>query len=240
VVAAPKVAPVIAPVAPAVVEPVAPAAGAPAVVAPTAGALVDVRIDSTPRGATVTLVDRGKTQLVGNTPISVAFDPAREYDLVFSYPDKPTKIEHLNASLTHKVLVALDATAREPTPVPAASPASASSARAAERHATSPRRTSRPTGKAAAALASSDAADDAPAAAPAELGEGTLMVSSKPPCEIVIDGHATGLTTPQKRIPLTAGPHKITLINGERGIKKTVSVQIEADDSKKVIEDFLE
>ncbi|HET9627566.1 MAG TPA: hypothetical protein VFP84_39690, partial [Kofleriaceae bacterium] len=214
------------------------AAAAAPVVEPAPVALVDVRIDSTPRGATVTLVDRGKTQLVGNTPISVAFDPSREYDLVFSYPNKPTKIEHLNASATHKVLVALEPEAVA-APVAVAPPPAPV---AHKRRAASSRRPSRP------ASAASDASDDVavqddapePAAAPAQLGEGTLMVSTKPPCEIVIDGRATGLTTPQKRITLTAGAHKLTLINGERGIKKTVSVQIDPDEPKKVIEDFLE
>jgi hypothetical protein len=65
------------------------------------------------------------------------------------------------------------------------------------------------------------------------------MISSKPPCEIVIDGKATGLTTPQRSIPLPAGTHKITLVNSAEGIKKTVSVQITADKPTKVIQDFM-
>jgi hypothetical protein len=65
-------------------------------------------------------------------------------------------------------------------------------------------------------------------------------VSTKPPCEIVIDGRATGLTTPQKSITLTAGAHQLTLINRERGIQKTLGVQVEADEAQKVIDDFSE
>jgi len=70
-------------------------------------------------------------------------------------------------------------------------------------------------------------------------GEGTLMISSKPPCEILVDGKPTGLTTPQRSIALPAGAHKITLVNTAEGIKKTVSVQITADKPTKVIQDFM-
>lgn len=70
-------------------------------------------------------------------------------------------------------------------------------------------------------------------------GEGTLMISSKPPCEILIDGKPTGLTTPQRAITLPAGAHKVTLVNTAEGIKKTVSVQITADKPTKVIQDLM-
>jgi hypothetical protein len=73
----------------------------------------------------------------------------------------------------------------------------------------------------------------------AAAGEGTLMVSSKPPCEIVIDGKSTGLTTPQRAITLSAGVHKVTFVNQVEGIKKTVSVSITADESTKLIQDLM-
>jgi hypothetical protein len=88
-------------------SPVAPVPVPQAAVQPSAPALVDVRINSQPSGATVMLVDRGKTQLVGNTPISAALDPSREYDLVFSYPGKPTRVEHINVGTTTRVSVTL-------------------------------------------------------------------------------------------------------------------------------------
>ena len=65
------------------------------------------------------------------------------------------------------------------------------------------------------------------------------MVSSKPPCDILIDGKATGLTTPQRSIPLAAGTHKITFVNATEGVKKTVSVSITADQSTKLIQDLM-
>jgi hypothetical protein len=66
--------------------------------------------------------------------------------------------------------------------------------------------------------------------APAAAGGGTLMVSAKPPCEIWVDGKSTGLTTPQRSIPLSAGTHKIT---------KTFAVTISADQSTKLVKDLL-
>jgi hypothetical protein len=85
------------------------AEAAPAVVEPAARppALVDVRIDSVPRGATVTLVDRGRSQFVGNTPVSVAVDPSREYELTFSHPGKPVQVMRLDARTTRRVAVTL-------------------------------------------------------------------------------------------------------------------------------------
>lgn len=66
------------------------------------------------------------------------------------------------------------------------------------------------------------------------------MISAKPPCEILIDGEPTGLTTPQRAIPLRAGRHRITLVNREQDLEKTVAIQIEAGETEKVIQDLLQ
>jgi hypothetical protein len=164
-------------------------------------ALVDVRIDSMPSGAEVTLIDRGKHQFVGQTPVTVTVDASRSYDLVFTYPDQATAFEHLDAKTTRRVAVVQEP--REKAPVP-------------------------PRGR---SIARSFAEQ--------MLGEGTLMISSKPPCEIVIDGKPTGLTTPQRSISLPAGNHKVTLVNTEKDIQKTIGVQIAANATQKVIEDLM-
>ncbi len=66
-----------------------------------------------------------------------------------------------------------------------------------------------------------------------------LMVSSKPPCEIWIDGKSTGLTTPQRAIPLPVGTHKVTFQNSAQNITKTVAVSITADQTTKLVKDLL-
>jgi hypothetical protein len=65
------------------------------------------------------------------------------------------------------------------------------------------------------------------------------MVSSKPPCEIVVDGAHTGLMTPQRSIPLAAGTHKITFINAAEHVNKTVAVSIKSDQATKLIQNFM-
>ena len=64
------------------------------------------------------------------------------------------------------------------------------------------------------------------------------MINAKPPCEILIDGKATGLTTPQRSIAVSAGMHKVTLVNKDAGIKKTVAVKVTAGKATKVIQDY--
>jgi hypothetical protein len=220
VAAAPTAAPIAAAPAPTAAPIAAPApTGAPTAAPAEAGApaaLVDVRIDSTPAGATVTLVDRGKPQIVGETPISAAIDPSREYDLVLTYAGKPTRTVHLDPRTTRRIAFAFDA--------PAAAPARPEPVRREPVRREPPRR---------AEPAKRDPAPAKPA------GEGTLMISSKPPCEITIDGKATGLTTPQRAIALSAGRHKVTLINAEKDIRKTLTVEIAADETAKIIEDLM-
>lgn len=76
------------------------------------------------------------------------------------------------------------------------------------------------------------------AAAPAPSGSGTLMVSSKPPCNIAIDGKPTRMVTPQRSITLPAGVHKITLTNTQQRIAKTITVTIDPKKPTKLIQDF--
>lgn len=181
-----------------------------AVATPVTGAAppapVDVRLESTPSGATVMLVDRGRTQLIGVTPVVAALDPSRAYDLVFTYADEPARIERLDPAATRRVAVVLGG-------ADAGTPAQ--------------RRTERPVSAQARPRSEHAAAT------------GTLMISSKPPCEIEIDGQPTGLTTPQRSIALPAGPHEVALINGEKAIRKIVAVRIAPDTTAKIIEDLM-
>jgi hypothetical protein len=189
----------------------------------------------------VTLVDRGRTQLVGDTPVDTALDPAREYDLVFTSASAPPHVEHFDPRTSRHVEVALGAPeAAEPAPrrdrappEPAAAPAPIHTSRPRpERAERSPE--ARPEAR---TDARTDARPEARTDAPA--GQGMLMISAKPPCEIVIDGRTTGLTTPQRAIALPAGGHRITLVNSEKSIRRVVSVQIVANTTAKIIEDLM-
>ncbi len=171
--------------------------------------LVDVRLDSKPAGATVMLVDNGKTSFLGTTPVAASLDPSRSYDVIFTLEGHPTQMQHLDPTKTHHIEIALGK-AEHHHHAAAATPAK-----------------------------STPIADPFSAApAPAPAANGTLMVSSKPPCELVIDGKPTGLSTPQKAIPLPAGAHQVTFVNSAENINKTVSVSITASQPTKLIENL--
>jgi hypothetical protein len=87
-------------------------------------------------------------------------------------------------------------------------------------------------------VTSHKAAPKRAATATATSGTGTLMIGAKPPCDIIIDGRATGLTTPQRAINLPPGSHNITLVNRANDIKKSFSVSINAGAPTKVVKDF--
>jgi hypothetical protein len=74
--------------------------------------------------------------------------------------------------------------------------------------------------------------------APVVTAKGTLRISSKPPCAITIDGRPSGKTTPQAALALSVGSHQITLTNEEQGINLTTEVEIKADKSSSVVQDF--
>lgn len=186
----------------------------------------DVRIDSAPSGATVTLVDRGKQSFLGTTPLSTSVDTSRAYDVIIALDGRPTQMVHLDPQSTTKLDVDLGgsvAVAKKATKVE--KPVEKIETRGPARV---EKRAAKPAEKVAAA-----------AAPETSTGPGTLMVSSKPPCEIVIDGKPTGLTTPQRSIELTAGTHKVTFVNAGAGINKTVTVKIKAGQPTKLIQDLM-
>src|SRR5262249_60430837 len=75
--------------------------------------LADVRIDSKPAGATVMLVDNGKTSFLGTTPLATSLAPSRSYDVIFTLQGKPTHMAHLDPTKTPHLEIALGKTATE-------------------------------------------------------------------------------------------------------------------------------
>jgi len=67
---------------------------------------------------------------------------------------------------------------------------------------------------------------------------GTLMIGSKPSCQIYVDGSSTGKSTPQRALKLSAGQHTIVLVNKDFGIKKKLRVNIKPGQSTRVIKDL--
>ena len=229
----------------------APAPAAAKIAKPT---FVDVRIDSSPSGATVMLVDRGKTSFLGTTPISASVDPTRTYEVVLTYANKPTQVERLDPKATTHLAITLGkaAKATQPKAMTQVETPKAEKKVATQVAATKPAANPADDTEALARkLAEKKKAAKTETTAPAEVekavakpaakatGAGVLMISSKPPCEIWVDGASTGLMTPQRSMSLPAGKHKITLVSPDKAHKKTVAVEITPDKPTKVIQDLL-
>ncbi|MBA3465010.1 MAG: hypothetical protein H0T46_34060 [Deltaproteobacteria bacterium] len=198
-----------------------PKAAEPAVAAPTAPpkerpVFADIRLDSKPSGATVTLIDGEKRMFIGTTPIATSVDISRQYDVEFTYSTRPPVVEHLDPTTMTKLAVEIRRAKQVAVVAPTAD---------------APKADAPKVEKAVAKPAAPVGAEP--------VGQGILMISSKPPCEILIDGKPTGLMTPQRALPLSAGPHKVTLVNPAEKIKKTLSIQITADQPTKVIQDLM-
>jgi hypothetical protein len=227
---------------------------------------IDVPITSTPSGATVTLISNGTPSVLGKTPLFASVDPAQSYDVVVTISGKPTAMQHLDPHATKQIAVAFDgakpavttvAAAPLPTPAPVAAAPSVQAAPPAEHHhhhsdargavavaepwpaqtsAPAPAPPAKPHGSWNVAPAAKEVV--ASSASASGGANGVLMVASKPPCEIVIDGKPTQLETPQRSIALSPGTHSVTLINAKLHINKTVPVQVAANKPTKLIQNF--
>jgi len=135
----------------------------------------------------------------------------------------PVAVEPVAAEPVAAEPVAAEPVAVEPAPAPVAERAPARPAR------------TRPAAPAPARQPARVASKPAPAPTG---GAALLMIGSKPPCDIVVDGKRTGLTTPQRALKLTPGPHKVTLVNKQYGISESFTVTAKAGAPVKVVKDL--
>jgi serine/threonine protein kinase len=201
--------------------------------------------ESTPPGAIVSLIVDGKRQTLGESPATQKLDPTLSYQVLF---EKPGYVS-LNRTLTftggdaEKIVVNLEkvggAVAIAPLVPPVAHP------NPPQGPVTSPRNTpvdNTPKEPKQPKLPvepkeTPKEPKEAPVVADAG-GKGTLLIGSKPPCQVFIDGSDQGTTTPHKFADLAAGKHKITLTNNDFGIRESFFVEIKADAVTKEIKDY--
>jgi serine/threonine protein kinase len=203
------------------------------------------RFDSQPPGATVSLITDGQRDTLGVAPQTSKLDPRKSYQVLFEKPgyvsvNKPVMF---GGSTEEKVIVNLEKAGAAVVP-------------SASVHPSGPITHPDPVVQVAksdppkAVTSKADAnpsVDPAPKAEPPKTdtlpkpaGNGTLLLSSKPPCDVFIDGKETGEHTPHKFDALPAGKHKITLVNNEFGIKDTFTVDVKADTVEKpTIKDYM-
>ena len=221
-------------VPPAPVAPLAPIK----VVAPQP-AFVTVRVESDPPGATAMIVDNGKSTLVGVTPVDASLDGSHAYDVVLTSDGHDTQIIHVDPATQKQVAATLVATEVEPAAAPEPAVVAPPTPAAPAPVAPVARRHVRAVAAAVPVVHATHAVRAVVAPVePAVTTTGTLVVSSKPPTSIVVDGKPTGLTTPQKSLSLSVGHHEITLTNAGEGISLTTEVEITADHATRLVQDF--
>jgi len=209
--------------------------------------------DSSPAGATVSLIVDGKRQDLGPAPAKAPLDPHHTYQVLFEKPgyvsvNRPIV---LTGALEEKVLVTLDKPGVAGTEPPKTEPPKTEPPKAELPKAELPKTTPTPTPKTEPPKTTPTPKVEPPKTTPtpkteppkteppkAAGGSGTLALGSKPSCEIYVDGATTGLYTPQPAMKLSAGKHRITLINNEYGIKESFAVEISPDKPAKMIKDF--
>ncbi|MCA9671041.1 MAG: hypothetical protein KC503_35835, partial [Myxococcales bacterium] len=59
-------------------------------------------------------------------------------------------------------------------------------------------------------------------------GKGKVAIKSDPWAYITIDGRRTKMTTSARPFTLSAGTHRITLVNPALNLKKTITIVVEA------------
>jgi len=68
----------------------------------------------------------------------------------------------------------------------------------------------------------------------AQADTGFLDIASDPPATIAIDGNDTGKVTPQPRLELKAGHHKLTLVTLDGAHARTIGFTVEAGQTTKL------
>jgi serine/threonine protein kinase len=189
---------------------------------------VEVHLTSKPQGAAF-LEREGRTESIGVTPVKIKLDPKFSYSLSvrkakYRTWTRPVAFEgdgpvQLDATLEKEIAPA-------PEPLTQVEPPPAHPRRPRPAPKTTPKRQPPPP------------PTTPPPTPPVEVAAGTLLINSNPAARIVIDGKDTGLWVPQKKIPLPAGSHTVTLRNPKFAIDDTFTVTIKPGQPTKVIKTY--
>ncbi len=198
---------------------------------------VVVQIKSNPQGEAFLIRDDGQREVIGPTPATLPLNPKYSYKVevkaegyqTWVQPsqftgDEPVRLEAVLKRINARTLPKERITPKPtPRPRPYPKPKPKHDTVAVKPPQPKPKPKPKPT----------------PPPVPRPLAMGTLLVNSNPWTKIFIDGRDTGLTTPQKRIPLPAGRHSITLKNAKFNVNQVIQVTIRPGQPTKVIRNFL-
>ena len=178
------------------------------------GAELEVHFDSEPR-ARVTLLHDGERESIGRTPVTRTLTLEGRWEAEFTRDgyEKVTRSLRPEAG-QERLVVDVELEQEEREVVASADPAprsGMSSTRQVRRNPTPPAQMTAPV--------------VAPMMSAAAGGQGTLRINTRPWSMVYVDGRLMG-HTPQMNISLSAGNHRVTLVNPEFSIRQTITVTI--------------
>lgn len=183
-------------------------------------------------GAKVTLVMGTTRKEVPQFPMAIEFDPSEKWELQATkdgmdpYSEK-ISFEDGQAEKTFNVTLQPKGTAAKEK-APAAAPAAVAAAPAKAKSGGTPKESS--DGEEAPAKPSK-----ATSASNAEAtGDTALKINSLPSSSVVLDGKPIGVT-PLPHVSVTPGTHTIMFVNSEQSLKKTITVEVKAGETKAAI-----
>lgn len=169
-------------------------------------------------------------------PIAIDFEPTDKYELVATAPG----FEELRRPITFDDGIAEKSFTIELTPKgQAAAPSTA--AQAVHTTSSAPAAEKPASGSKAPAFLANESGGEKPAATPAATpkkdapaaagGEAFLNINSIPPSTVVLDGKPLG-PTPKMKVGVSAGAHTILFVNAEQSLKKSITVNVGAGETK--------
>ncbi len=182
-------------------------------------------------GAKVSIVSGSDRREFPTLPIAVDLDTTKSWALEASKPgfadyhqavsfDDGVAEKAFNIALDPKTAAVAVAAPAAPSPPPAAAAAPSPPPRVA---AVAPR---------PAPKEKDDGDDSSNKAAPS--GEGFLNINSLPASQVTLDGKLLG-TTPKVHVAVSAGSHTVVFTNNDQGLKKQISVNVGAGETKPAV-----
>jgi serine/threonine-protein kinase len=167
-------------------------------------------------GAKVYLVDGSSRKEVPHFPMAIEFDPNQSWELQATkdgFQDYRERIRFEDGQAEKTIDVTLTPKGAAPAAPVAAQPAA-------------------PAPKAASPAVKAPDAPKEPKKEPAAAGgEAVLKINSLPASSIVLDGKPIG-ATPQLRVVVSPGSHTVMFVNAEQSLKKTITVDVKAGETK--------
>ncbi len=184
-------------------------------------------------GAKVYLVNGSNRKEVPQFPMAIEFDPNEKWELQATkdgFDEYKERISFDDGQAEKTFTITLSpkgsAVAAQPATTPAVAfqptaPAAPRPVAAQPAAPAAPKEPAAPTPKAASPAAKETSGG----------GEAVLKINSLPASSIVLDGKPIGVT-PQAHVVVTPGSHTVMFVNAEQSLKKTITVEVKAGETK--------